>query len=300
MSALYGLAPATLNPNLCILLLLYGIFIGSDFVIFIYSVGIRRILPKEFLAFGLITTLSILSGLIVSSYFLMTLNYDCVLGRKLAYAFNYIGFLVYDYYQMKEIIRRTNASKYEISGFYLLLAGRAVSLIYNLFYISGIIADPTTTGNFIGAGPCKTLMTDAMVHQEHIYIIFMEIVMLSKVFHHAIYYGKHEMDWKRFFFIVDFEIFTFVAYMICEVVYMAFYVTFPPTDVSYFNVFYIQFSIFLFMANATNFSRNKALKSADISSKDQKSSKSSGISSMLKLKSRQPFSTTKRQSVNRD
>ncbi|KAJ3312560.1 hypothetical protein HDV04_002877 [Boothiomyces sp. JEL0838] len=292
-------SPATLNPSLCILLLLYGIFVGSDFVIFVYSVGIRRILPKEFLAYGLIATFSIFSGIVASTYFLMMISYDCVLGSKIAYSCYYFGYMVYNLYQIKEVVRRTSCSKYEAGGLYLLLAGRLSSLIYNLIYISGTIADPVTTGNYIGAGPCKALMTDAMENQEHIYIIIMEIIMLSKIFHYA-YSVDHEKDFRRFSIIVDFEIFTFVGYLLCEIIYMVFFVTFPATDFSYIKVLYTQVSIFMFMVNATNFSKNKALKSTDSTRNEQKSSKGSGISSVLKMKTKHPFSTSKRQSVNKD
>ncbi|KAJ3273076.1 hypothetical protein HDV01_004853 [Terramyces sp. JEL0728] len=288
MSQLYGLAAATLNPDLCILLLLYGIFLGVDFVNLIYSIGIRRILPTEFIVYGLVTTGCLFLGLIVFCYFLMTLNYDCALGSKFAYAFIYIGFLVYNYYQTKEIIRRTNSTKYEKWGFYVLLAGRFISLVYNLCFVSGIISNPATTGSFVGAGPCKTLMTGAMVQQEHLYVIFMELIMLGKTFYCA-HCTRVQKDWKRFFLIVDNEIFTFVAYLVCEVVYMVFFLASPAAYLSYFNVFYSQFTVILFMVNATNFSKNNALKTSEAPTKsDQKTSKNSGLSSILKMKSRQP------------
>ncbi|KAJ3325600.1 hypothetical protein HDV06_003418 [Boothiomyces sp. JEL0866] len=217
----------------------------------------------------------------------MTLNYDCSLGRKLAYSLTYIGFLTYDFYQIKEIIRKTKATKKERLGFLALFFGRVVSLAYNLYYISGIIANPTTSGAFIGAGPCKTLATDIMVHQEHIYIIFMETIMIAKVVHYALSLDRSK-HWRKFFKVIDFEIITFIIYLLCEIIYMGFYLTFPPTDISYFNVFYDQVSIILFMANATYFSNKKIDKAAELEAKaETKNPKSIGINSIFSRGPRQ-------------
>ncbi|KAJ3325601.1 hypothetical protein HDV06_003419 [Boothiomyces sp. JEL0866] len=269
MTNLYGLAGATLNPVLCTLLTLYGTFIGMNFIIIIYSIGIRRILPREFLIYGLITTTLVLLGLSVVTYFVMTINYDCTLG-----------FLTYDFYQIKEVFRKTKAGKNERIVFYCLLALRAASLIYNLYYIQGIIADPTTTGSFIGAGPCKTLSTDTMVHQEHIYIIFFEFVIIARIVKYALSLDKNR-SWKRFYRVIDFEILTFMVYLLCEVIYMAFYLTFPPSDISYFNVFYNQISVFLFAVNATNFSAQKIDKAAELEAKAGDQAQQKSVTSMF-------------------
>ncbi|KAJ3312559.1 hypothetical protein HDV04_002876 [Boothiomyces sp. JEL0838] len=271
MSNLYGLAPATLDPSLCVLLFLYGIFFGADFLVFAYSFGIRRVLPFNFLICGLITAFTIFISLGIAIYFLLTLNYDCVFGRKLLYVFNYIGYLSYDYYQVKKIIERTRPSRYEVWMFALLYAGRVATICYNMYYMSGIIANPMKSGPFIGAGPCKTIVTPTMVYQEHIYNIIMELLMIAKVFQFAFSLNSKKTSWKKIMrYVFDFEIFSFIYYLCCEILYMIFYRLLPPAQVSFVNVFYNQVYVFLFLANATHFCQDRVKKAEKLGVKIDK------------------------------
>ncbi|KAJ3325605.1 hypothetical protein HDV06_003423 [Boothiomyces sp. JEL0866] len=258
MTNLYGLAPATLNPSLCVLLLMYGIFLGCDFMVCSFTYGIRKSLPVNFLVCGIITVFSqfIVRGIAI--YFLVTINYDCVFGRKLMYIFNYIGFLAYDYYQIKKIIQRTRPSKYEIWGFILLFIGRMATLVYCVYYMNGGIANAVTLGPFAGAGSCETKVTPTMVYVEHIYNIGMEFLMILKIFHFAYSLNNKKTNWKKIVrHVFDFEMFSFVYYFCCEIAYMIIYKTLNSSSVSFVNSCYNQVYVFLFLFNATEFSRDK-------------------------------------------
>ncbi|KAJ3325603.1 hypothetical protein HDV06_003421 [Boothiomyces sp. JEL0866] len=201
----------------------------------------------------------------------MTINYDCVFGRKLLYTFNYIGYLSYDYYQIRKIIERTRATKFEVIIFGCLYAGRLATICYNMYFMSGIVASPMTSGPFIGAGPCKTKVTAIMVYQEHIYNIIMELIMISKIVQFAFSLNSKKTTWKKIIrYVFDFEIFSFIYYLCCEVLYMVFYQLLPPAQVSFVNVFYNQVYVFLFLTNATHFSQDRVKKAEKLGLKLEK------------------------------
>ncbi|KAJ3273077.1 hypothetical protein HDV01_004854 [Terramyces sp. JEL0728] len=201
----------------------------------------------------------------------MTINYDCVMGRKLLYAFNYIGYLSYDFYQIKKIIDRTRPSTYEVWGFWTLYVGRVATICYNMYFMSGIVAAPLASGPFIGAGPCKTKVTSTMVYQEHIYNIIMESLMIAKVFQFALSLNTKKASWNKIMrYVFDFEIFSFIYYLCCELLYMIFYQLLPPAQVSFVNVFYNQVYVFLFLANATHFSQDRIKKATKLGLKVDK------------------------------
>ncbi|KAJ3312558.1 hypothetical protein HDV04_002875 [Boothiomyces sp. JEL0838] len=267
MSNTYGLALATLDPSLCILLLMYGMFLGINVVAGVFSYGIRHSLPRNFLISGLVTviTQAIVRGIAI--YFLIYISYDCVMGRKLMYAVNYIGFLSYDYYQIKKVIERTRPKNYEIGIFAALFLGRMATLIYCVYFMSGVIVNPVTTGLYIGAGSCNSKVTRTMVYVEHLYNIGMESLIIFRVFLFATSLNSKKASWEKIIlYVFDFEMFTFVYYLCFEIAYMIMYEVLPASDISFVNAVYV----FLFLANATHYTQDKFKKAVKLGLKVEK------------------------------
>ncbi|KAJ3312556.1 hypothetical protein HDV04_002873 [Boothiomyces sp. JEL0838] len=279
MTNLYGVAAATLNPSLCLQLFLYSVFFGCDFLIFTYTYGIRKTLPVNFLISGLVIGVAQLITRLLVLYFTITISYDCVLGRKLIYLFNYISFLAYDYYQIQRIIERTRSNIYEVWIFWALFLGRVATLGYCLYYITGDIISPVTSGAYAGAGPCSTKSTTTMVYVEHVYNISMELIMIGKVFQFAYSLASKKSSWTKIVkYVFDFEIYSFIYYLLCEIAYMVIYKTMAPSSVSMVNTFYNQIYVFLFLANATHFSSDKIAKAAKLGLKVDEYRKEKGRS----------------------
>ncbi|KAJ3312557.1 hypothetical protein HDV04_002874 [Boothiomyces sp. JEL0838] len=261
MTGNYGLALATLDSSSCVLLILYGIFFGTDFIVLAYSAGIRSILPPNFFICGVITGITQLLSRAIAIFFLITLNYECVWGRKLMYLLLYIGFIAYDYYQIKKIVERTRPNKYELVVFGLLFMGRISILAYNTANMSGFIVNPTTTGQYVGAGSCQSKVTGEMVYLEHSYNISMEIILIGKVCQFAYSLNSSKTNWISILrYVFDFEIFTFITYLGFEIAYLIAYQYMPAGQISFVNVFYNQIYVVLFVANAIHFFQDKVTK----------------------------------------
>ncbi|KAJ3301980.1 hypothetical protein HDV03_005513 [Kappamyces sp. JEL0829] len=297
MSNLIEFHPSTLTPALCTLITLYSITVGFQATVFVFAVGIRHILKKSFLIYGMCTILCIMIGFIICMLYLLNNATECSTGRKVAYSFFYAGFIIYDIYQIRNVTNRTRASRYIKLGLYFLLLCRVVSCIYNVVYVEGQIVYPLANGAMTGPGPCKSKFTAEMVHQEHAITTIYEIAIVAHVAIHAqSLVSKNNSLFNIIWNVFDFETQSFVCYMLIEVLYLIVYGMIPSSYVSYLNTFYLQLPVALFMANACHYSIPKDKRAANIGLKGKpaivfKSDGGISVNTSSKAVSSAPLST---------
>ncbi|KAJ3301979.1 hypothetical protein HDV03_005512 [Kappamyces sp. JEL0829] len=256
---------ATLTPALSLLITIYSIGVGFEITVMMVAIGIRHILNKSFLRYGIICISAIMIGFVICMYYLLYVTTDCTPGRKAAYAFFYFGFLTYDYYQLKNVSRRTKPARLIRYGFYFLFLARIVSCIYNVVMVEGVVAYPLADGATTGPGPCKSQFSRVMIYQEHLVTTIFEIAVVIHVFRHAQNLVTKKASLMAIILnVFDFETQSFVFYMLTEVCYIIVYSIIPSALVSYLNTFYLQLPVLLFLVNACHFTIPKDVKAAKV------------------------------------
>jgi fumarate reductase subunit C len=250
----YFLGESTLSPAAILILFFYGVSLGLEIGTVLYTLGGHKLLPRRFRRLGLLTIGSIGIGFLICTVFLFTDQLECTLFRKIAYVFIYLGFLVYDYYQMIHVIGMTKPETWKRWCFYAMFLIRVGSSAVNVWYVEGVVI-PNPLSKVPGAGPCKSKFHDFDVYQEHIIIILFEMGIMSQVLWHAHQLMKVEKRpindiIKKVF---NFETISFFCYMLAEMGYLLCFVYFDRGMVSLLNTFYINLPVILYIANSCVF-----------------------------------------------
>ncbi|KAJ3318560.1 hypothetical protein HDV06_002993 [Boothiomyces sp. JEL0866] len=221
-------------------------------------------LPARFANLAIISTWCMLlsiAGLLLS---FVTVNtpHECTLNRNTTYVIRYIGFFLFDILQIMKItaITSTDKSKRNYS-IYLISVVRIVSYIYNAIYVSG-----TTLYNaHNGLGPCKTVFSNAMVYQEHLISVLFELVLFLNLAIYIYKTAKNNITIDFLKSIIDFEVYTFLVYLLAEILYLSVFVEFTSNNVALYNIFYFDLPTVLFLANALNIIAKRKKMSQSIS-----------------------------------
>jgi hypothetical protein len=214
--------------------------------------------------FRIMSTLSvslILAGFSVCVYYLATLNtiQQCIFGRKLAYALFYLGFFVFDLYQLIKIVALTNASRTATVVLSIALCGRLASYIVNAIFMQAKLTGYIDTENELGS--CTSSFTDMFVYQEHGVSILYETCLGIQFLMYLRATYNNQIPVSQFLrSVVDFETFTFFIYLFLEFVYIMLYSWASTLLVGFYsliNTFYLNIPVAIFLANLWAFERKR-------------------------------------------
>ncbi|KAJ3318830.1 hypothetical protein HDV06_007011 [Boothiomyces sp. JEL0866] len=189
------------------------------------------------------------------SYFLTENSYtECDVNRRISYPVRYIGFYLFDVLQMKKIIAiiSSNSKKMKQSYYFIYFLGvcRFISYVYNGVFVHG---KPSYDADGSGDGPCKTVFPQYMVYQEHFVSVAFEFGLFFYLLLFVYKTAKSKAVFKMIRSLIDFEFYTFIMYLVAELVFLLFYKLDNGGDnVGIFNIFYLNLPVVLFLANTVN------------------------------------------------
>ncbi|KAJ3317121.1 hypothetical protein HDV06_001974, partial [Boothiomyces sp. JEL0866] len=182
-------------------------------------------------------------------YFAISYNslQECIGFRKFIYSCVYLGFFIFDIYQMMKIKTITavrNPSEIYFAG---LLSVRFASYVVNIYYITSAQVAVSD-----GLGACKTVFTDDwLVYQEHLISVAFEFGLIIKLAW-FIYKTKvpgiplHDFIAK----IVDHEVVSFGIYLMVEILYLlCFQFVIVKQWISILNALYFIVPTALYLSN---------------------------------------------------
>ncbi|KAJ3313378.1 hypothetical protein HDV04_002184 [Boothiomyces sp. JEL0838] len=237
-------------------LFLYLFTIAFELLTLFIIIYLYRRLPKTFSFLALVCTLCMLTGFCLSLLVFLTENsYDeCSLNRRISYPVRYIGFYLFDVLQMKKIIAiiSSNSNKIKLNHYfiYFLALCRLASYVYNSIYVLG---KPFYDADGLGDGPCVTVFSQFLVYQEHFVSVVFEFGLFSYLLWFIYKTAKSKAVFKMIRSLIDFEFYTFIIYLVAEIIFLAFYrLDKGGSNVGIFNIFYLNLPVVLFLANSIN------------------------------------------------
>ncbi|KAJ3272464.1 hypothetical protein HDV01_005534 [Terramyces sp. JEL0728] len=232
-------------------LCMYIVSVAFDTMSIAFFLSIYSRLPSRFANLAIISTWCMLisiTGLLLSFVTVNTAQ-ECTINRNISYAVRYVGFFVFDALQIMKISAITSTDKINRNYSILMISlVRIVSYAYNTIVVSGTVLYDAHNG----LGPCKTIFSSSAVYQEHVISVLFEMVLFLHLTIHIRKTSKNGFSLDLLKSIVDFELYTFIAYLVAELVYLSVYAGFASSNVNLYNIFYFDLPTVLFLANAFN------------------------------------------------
>lgn len=198
-------------------------------------------------------------------YFKTSANFtesECSMALKILYSVSYLAFLVFDVYQLWKLEVMTERTKlFYVAAF--LLVSRVLSYGYNVFTVSALADKADGTRGF-----CSTYFPGASVIQEHSISIVYAVVLcinlityVSKMREKMSNGGTVPLP-ELLERVVDTELLSFIFYLLCECVYLLFYINIILIRqqhhlISLMNAAYFNIPVILFLANALMYRSKK-------------------------------------------
>lgn len=228
----------------------YTLFLVFEVLVMLLALYSWSFLPRRFriMAAGCVGFISV--GFVICISFLVTLNTqsECTIGRKVAYSFFYLGFFIYDIYQLQKILAITSAGKTSTVILHFLVVVRFASYIYNIYSVLGVL---TYSHLYLdGRAGCTSSFLPVSIYQEHIVSILFELSLLSQFTVFVFSNRTHAVPLTAFLnSVVDYETVSFLAYLLFEIMYTVTYMLMPGSYISLLNTFYLNVPVGLFLFN---------------------------------------------------
>ena len=221
-------------------LLIQGLLLGTHIMVW-------NRLPSKFRMLSATQVTLFFAAFSVCMLHLVTVNntLTCHIGRKLAYTLFYMGFLVFDYYQMFKIQIITASKGWKLVPLYLAYWLRFISYCYNLYEIKGVTA--IDMGD--GMGPCTTKFNTDAVLQEHFISIFFQVVLAAYLLVFITRTASQSSFSQRLKSILDIEVIGFVVYLLIEIAYLLAFLMIQSNYVSIHNALYLNVPVLIFAVN---------------------------------------------------
>ncbi|KAI8914334.1 hypothetical protein EDD86DRAFT_244546 [Gorgonomyces haynaldii] len=238
------------TANTATLLFFYAFVLGLDCSVIGTILGSWKVLPARFRQVALCTVFVCLIGFSTLTSSLFISPDLCAATRKPAYVFFYIGYMLYDYYQLCKILAITSASKRAKIIFHILLLLRLASFIVSLVNVTGTKFE----------GSCRTLFSTPVFYQEHVVGLLFQGSLFVQFFG-FIHTAKPSSDGEALSMlksVLDYEIISFSAYFVCEAVFLIVFSIITPNQVSFLNAFYLSLPVVLFFSTLIAFANRNA------------------------------------------
>ncbi|KAI8893992.1 hypothetical protein BC833DRAFT_256767 [Globomyces pollinis-pini] len=190
-------------------------------------------------------------ALILASLFIVTLNSQeaCSYQRKIQYILNYASAIIYDRYQVYKVHQITGGDNYKLYILLFILLVRAGILIYNIFYVQGVLTGINSTGE----GSCVTLFPQLSIDLEHAInvvlkfaIVFRMIWYVRENYVHGTQGGSIAVLFTK---LLNFEGFLFAMSFLAEIGYYVIYALIPKSYSSCLLSAYNSLPFIFFWAN---------------------------------------------------
>ncbi|KAJ3322461.1 hypothetical protein HDV06_003005 [Boothiomyces sp. JEL0866] len=252
-------------------------------------------LPARFSNYAIISTACMLFGFGGSLLYYVTENssFECTVDRVVTYSVRYIGFFVFDILQILKItaiVSSADKTK-KFYSIYFLAFVRLLSYVYNAVYVSGAVVYNVDNG----LGPCKTVFSRSMVYQEHLVSVIFELGLLIHLAMYIFQTAKNEAVIEMMKSLIDFEVYTFIVYMVSEIIYVSIFALVSSDHVSMYNIFYLNLPVALFLANAVNIIMKRKKFSIQSENKSR-----NGTSSKSRVSEFKTYSSTEQFNVARN
>jgi hypothetical protein len=238
----------------------YSLSIVAELAVLVVTAYSWAILPSRFKVLAAAGVSLILVGFTICYYYLISLNtqWECTVGRKFAYSFFYLGFFIYDIYQLQKVVAITNPGKIGMFALHTLLLLRFISYAFNVATVNGAL----TFGKAYmdGRAACTSSFMPEAIYQEHLVSIAFEFALMAQFSFYVLANKARDIPLSHFLKqVVDFESISFLFYLAIEIFYTTSYVIMPRTYISLLNTFYLNVPVVLFFFNIWYFCINVSI-----------------------------------------